>query len=71
MLDLNPIEHVWDRIKSSVFNDPRPTNRSELIERVKQTWDSLPEDYLKKLIHSFPSRIKEVIQKEGRHKLLN
>lgn len=65
--DLNPIEHLWGVIQDSVFIEPRPRNRCELISRVQQTWDSITETETRRLVHSFPSRINQCREREGRH----
>ena len=65
--DFNVIEHVWSIIKKSVFLDPRPTNRQQLITRIKSTWDGLDVDYLFKLSESFPARIAESALNDGGH----
>ena len=39
--DLNPIEHIWATIQESVFIEPRPKNREELICMVQSAWKSI------------------------------
>jgi len=56
--DLNPIEHIWAIIKDSVFEDPRPRTREDLVVRVTQAWNSLPLSFIQRLVYSFPSRIR-------------
>lgn len=63
--DLNPIEHVWPAIQDSVFIDPRPRNRVELIARVKAAWSNLSHDFLRRLVYSFPSRASTCIERNG------
>ena len=63
--DLNVIEHIWEIIQNSVFEEPRPTNREELITRAQKKWNSLDESYLKTLIESFPNRIRECLEANG------
>lgn len=65
--DLNVIEHVWNVLQESVFKPPRPNNRQKLIERVKDTWFALDQNYLKKLVESFPLRIHQLIDNNGGH----
>ena len=63
--NLNLIENVWSVLNSSVFVNPRPTNRRELIERAVEIWESIPTDYLENLYSSFPRRIEQVLQRVG------
>ena len=32
--DLNVIEHIWDILQDSIFNEPSPRNREQLIVRI-------------------------------------
>jgi hypothetical protein len=65
--DLNVIEHLWAELQDSVFIEPRPTNRQELIDRVQNKWKSFTKSQLRNLVESFPNRIKETINNEGKH----
>jgi len=65
--DLNPIEHLWTILQDSVFIQPRPRTRPELIERVQEAWNSISPDLMKKLVYSFPRRILECLDKRGSH----
>lgn len=55
--DLNPIEHIWPVLKNSVFVEPRPRNRDDLVKRVQDAWKGLSKAFLQRLIFSFPRRI--------------
>jgi transposase len=63
--DLNPIEHVWNELQQSVFCEPYPRNRDELVSRVQDAWSSLTIEYTWRLIHSFPNRIKQCLDRHG------
>ena len=63
--DLNVIEHVWNVLQESVFIEPKPKTRDELITRVREKWFSLTPEYLSNLVHSFPNRITQTINNEG------
>ena len=63
--DLNPIENLWAILKDSVFIEPKPKTRKELIQRVLETWNSFTLDLLKKLSQSFKKRIIELERKQG------
>ena len=65
--DLNVIEHLWNDLQESVFEEPIPRDRQQLIDRVVQKWNSFTEERLSKLVHSFPNRIREVIDSDGGH----
>jgi transposase len=56
--DFNVIEHLWAELKGSVFIEPRPTNRQELIDRVQNKLKSFTKSQLRNLVESFPNRIK-------------
>ena len=52
-------------LQESVFEEPRPRNREQLIARIQTKWDSLDQNYLKALVESFPSRIQACVEAEG------
>jgi transposase len=64
--DLNPIEHVWGRLQESVFIEPRPRNREELIARVHWSWKSINLELTKSLVYSFKGRIEQCFERQGR-----
>ncbi|KAI8434919.1 hypothetical protein MSG28_003393 [Choristoneura fumiferana] len=56
--DLNPIEHMWDYLKSRVRKrNPAPSDVAELKEALLEEWDAIPQDYVKKLIRSMKNRL--------------
>lgn len=63
--DLNVLENLWSVLKEEVKKEPHPQDRNELIEKVKQIWNSFSRDYLTKLVESFPKRIQEVNDRHG------
>jgi transposase len=63
--DLNPVEHLWAQLKESVFINPRPRNRDELIARVQMTWKSISIARTKNLVYSFPIRIRQCLERGG------
>lgn len=63
--DLNPVEHVWSILQDSIFLEPRPKNRQQLIDRVKSTWYGLKPAYLEKLAQSLVKRITQVQNRDG------
>ena len=59
--DLNPIENCW-QVVGKKLAQKKPRNKRELQEAIIRVWHhELSLDYIKKLIHSMPSRIKAVI----------
>jgi len=62
--DLNPIEHVWSRLKSKV-NQRGPKNFEELKNFIEEEFFSIDRNFILKLIHSMPSRLKAVIRAKG------
>jgi transposase len=66
--DLNPIEHIWAVLQECVFEEPRPSCRQELITRVQEKWASIRSSTLPRtLVYSFPKRIVECLNKDGKH----
>ena len=63
---LNPIEHIWVHMKRELsgknFNDP-----DELKAELLRLWNSLPENFIKKLIKSMPKCVKEVSKSRGKY----
>jgi len=65
--DLNPIENLWALIQQKIdMNPKKPTNREELLEIIKRTWKNFDINIVNKLSESFPKRINECIQNNGR-----
>jgi hypothetical protein len=64
--DLNPIENIWPIIQDSVYIEPRPRTRADLIARVQQAWGSISIELCQRLVFSFPRRIDECLAKFGR-----
>ena len=65
--DFNVIEHVWSVLQELVLVETVPRTREELVARVEQKWYSLDKNYLKNLVHSFPRRIEQAINREGKN----
>jgi transposase len=63
--DLNPIEHLWYDLQQSVFVEPRPTNREELVSRIQETWKAFSQEHTKRLVYSFPKRIQQCLDRRG------
>jgi transposase len=66
--DLNPIEHVWAILQESIFVEPRPRSRLDLIARIQERWDDIRSSPLPRiLVYSFPRRVTECLNNAGRH----
>ena len=54
--DLNPIENLWQLFDSKVRKrSVKPCNNHELYSALKEEWQNLKPDYLKKRVHSMPN----------------
>jgi hypothetical protein len=73
--DLNPIEHVWKRLKEMVFEmHPELTNvagdepaREALGNALREAWDAIPQEFFDRLIETMENRVKAVIKADGWH----
>lgn len=64
--DLSPIENVWDMVKRRVRRcDPMPTTKDELWNQVNAAWMAIPQDAIRTLYASMPSRMEQVISAHG------
>lgn len=64
--DMNPIEHLWDKLKRAVRRShPTPTTLDELTRVVQTSWEDIPQTYVQRLIGSMPRRIQAVIRARG------
>ena len=61
--DLNPIEHVWDYIRRHLNEmDPRVQSMDELREAIYEVWRYMPQQYVRRLIHSMRRRVAAVFR---------
>lgn len=64
--DLNPIEHVWDQLGRSIRSrQNQPTTLDDLETALREEWERLPQENLRRLIRSMPRRIRAVITARG------
>ncbi|KAE8235913.1 hypothetical protein A4X03_0g9611, partial [Tilletia caries] len=64
--DLNPIEHLWRRLKEQLKGYRTPAaNLDQLRDRILEQWALIPQDYIEKLYASMPDRIRAVIRARG------
>lgn len=63
--DLNPIENLWNIVKTKVGNI-KPTSLPQLREAILKVWCTEIDPALcKKLVHSMPARIAAVLKNKG------
>jgi transposase len=61
--DINPIENAWSVVAKAA--DYNVTNKDQLFESVRRAWNQVSVQYIRKLYHSMPRRLREVIQHRG------
>ena len=64
--DLNPIEHLWDQLKRSVYR--RITEYStlaDLAQLLQEEWTAIPQWRVSRLVNTMRRRCLEVIEKRG------
>jgi transposase len=65
--DLNPIEHVWKRLKTMVNKRPtRSKNAEELWVALQEEWVKIDIDFINSLIESMPRRVQAVYRALGK-----
>jgi transposase len=64
--DLNPIENLWNQLKTRLYSYPTPANGMlQLWERVQELWDKMTEEECQWLIESMPRRMQACIKAKG------
>lgn len=64
--DLNPIEHLWDKLGRAIKIHPNPpTTVEELVIAVVEEWQRIPQEDIRRLIRSMPRRCNSVITARG------
>ena len=64
--ELNPIEHLWDQLKRSVYR--RITEYStlaDLAQLLQEEWTAIPQRRVSRLVNTIGRRCLEVIEKRG------
>ncbi|GFV80776.1 transposable element Tcb2 transposase [Trichonephila clavipes] len=57
---MNPIEHVWDALRSRVADrQPPPQTLQELENALLEEWDRIPQLVINSLIDSMPQRFED------------
>jgi hypothetical protein len=62
--DLNIIEHAWEYLDTHVPTTAR-SNKISFMKALRETWDQLPQDYIKTLVESVPRRLQAIINAKG------
>lgn len=62
--DLNPIEHLWDELERRLRKH-HITNKNQLKTLISTEWANIGGEITKKLVHSMPNRLHEVIKQKG------
>ena len=66
--DLNPIEHLWDKIKKRFRKiPPKPCSSDELWQQVLLIWNQLTDDDISPLTRSMKRRVNSVTGSDGGH----
>lgn len=64
--DLNPIEHVWSRLKLKIRSRNNPVQTLEqLVVAIREEWEAIPQNFINSLIESMPRRCLAVITARG------
>ena len=64
--DLNPIEHVWAELDVRLRRH-HITNKNQAKQLLLEEWNKIEPEFTRKLVHSMPKRIREVIKNKGLH----
>jgi transposase len=72
--DLNPIEHVWTKLKELIY-DLHPClekltgsdeeKKERMLELIREAWAKIDRDYLTELIKSMDTRVNAVLEAKG------
>ncbi len=63
---MNPIEHVWAFMKRKLKNF-NAKNVEELKAEILKIWNSIPIEFIRKLIDSMPKRSYDLFMAKGKH----
>lgn len=62
--DMNPIEHLWQYLDDKISKSQR-NNLNNFKNAIIETWNSIPSDYLEKLVSSMANRLNELYNAKG------
>jgi hypothetical protein len=61
--DMNPIEHVWSRMKLRLNQSEYEfRNLNELANAIREEWEAIPKEFIANLVHSMPRRVAAVLR---------
>ena len=64
--DMNPIEHVWKRLKTNINKHSKhPQNAAELENMIMEAWKEIDQDFINSLISSMPRCVKALVDAKG------
>lgn len=64
--DLNPIEHIWSKLKLLVSaRENPPQNLADLQIAIEEEWNNIQQDLINRLVHSMPARCQAVNNARG------
>lgn len=64
--DVNPIEHLWYRMKTKIrARQNNSANAEQLIQTALEEWANVTEEEINNLIESIPRRIQAYINARG------
>jgi hypothetical protein len=64
--DMNPIEHVWSRLKLRLNQGEYEFhNLNELANAIREEWEAIPQEFIANLVHSMPRRVAAVLRAHG------
>ena len=63
--NLNPIENLWSIMETQLRSHNSPFSLPELINAVRNEWNSIPQEVHRDLIESMPRCVKAVIEANG------
>ena len=64
--DMNPIEHVWKRLKKQL-STIKSKNLDELRKNIEKEFKEIDKKFIHELISSMPRRIQALIKAKGGH----
>ncbi len=67
--DLNPIEHVWNKMKDWIQErwEDSLHSHDELRAAISAAWEAIEESYLEELLSTMHDRCQAVIDADGKH----
>nr|CAH7717156.1 unnamed protein product [Callosobruchus chinensis] len=64
--DMNPMEHVWDKVSRAIFNrNSPPSSTQKLIVAATEEWDNIPQEVNNNLIIGMHRRVDALIRRRG------